>query len=61
MVTSNGTSQIMKTDELGGMANVDTLAGVYTVSFLAVMGLFAIGNLLLKYKRSELPRPIRTL
>lgn len=41
--------------------SVDTLAGVYTVSFLAVMGLFAIGNLLLKYKRGELPREIKTL
>jgi len=44
----------------GGINSVDTLAGVYTVSFLAVMGLFAIGNLLLKYKRAELPRDIRT-
>jgi hypothetical protein len=31
------------------------LAGVYT--FLAVMGLFGIGNLLLKFKRKKLPRP----
>jgi hypothetical protein len=29
------------------------LAGVYT--FLAVMGLFGIGNLLLKFKRKKLP------
>lgn len=34
-----------------------SLAGVYTFSFLAVMGLFGIGNLLLKYKRKKLPRP----
>lgn len=33
------------------------LAGVYTFSFLAVMALFGIGNLLLKFKRKKLPRP----
>lgn len=33
------------------------LAGVYTFSFLAVMTLFGIGNLLLKTKRKKLPRP----
>jgi hypothetical protein len=31
--------------------NLIALAGVYTFSFLAVMGLFGIGNLLLKFKR----------
>lgn len=36
--------------------NVKALAGVYTISFLSVMGLFAIGNILLKVKRSKLPR-----
>ncbi|MBG6061627.1 amino acid transporter [Flavobacterium sp. CG_9.1] len=36
-----------------------SLAGVYTFSFLAVMGLFGIGNLLLKIKRKKLPRPER--
>lgn len=36
-----------------------SLAGVYTFSFLAVMGLFGIGNLLLKFKRKKLPRPER--
>jgi len=35
------------------------LAGVYTISFLAVMALFAIGNMLLKVKRNRLPRPTR--
>ena len=35
---------------------VSTLAGVYTISFLAVMSLFAIGNMLLKVKRAQLPR-----
>ncbi len=35
---------------------VEVLAGVYTISFLSVMGLFAIGNILLKVKRSKLPR-----
>ena len=38
---------------------VDALAGVYTISFLSVMGLFAIGNILLKLKRKKLPRPER--
>jgi len=38
---------------------VDALAGVYTISFLSVMGLFAIGNILLKIKRKKLPRPER--
>lgn len=35
------------------------LAGVYTLSFLSVMVLFAIGNILLKVKREALPRPER--
>jgi amino acid transporter len=38
---------------------VEALAGVYTISFLAVMGLFGIGNILLKIKRQKLPRPER--
>jgi len=33
------------------------LAGVYTISFLAVMALFGVGNILLKVKRKNLPRP----
>ncbi len=39
--------------------NLQSLAGVYTFSFLAVMALFGIGNLLLKAKRKKLPRPQR--
>lgn len=39
--------------------NVQSLAGVYTISFLSVMALFAIGNILLKLKREKLPRPER--
>lgn len=39
--------------------DLKSLAAVYTLSFLAVMGLFAIGNLLLKFKRPKLPRPTR--
>jgi len=35
---------------------VQTLAGVYTISFLSVMALFAIGNMLLKVYRSRLRR-----
>lgn len=34
------------------------LSGVYTISFLAVMAFFAVGNFLLKSKRSKLPRPV---
>lgn len=37
--------------------NVALLAGVYTISFLSVMALFGIGNVLLKVKRTNLPRP----
>lgn len=33
------------------------LAGVYTISFLAVMALFGLGNIFLKIKRAGLPRP----
>ena len=36
-----------------------SLAGVYTLSFLAVMILFGLGNVLLKLRRSTLPRPMR--
>jgi len=39
--------------------NLTALAGVYTFSFLAVMALFGLGNLLLKLKRRKLPRPER--
>ncbi len=35
---------------------VETLAGVYTISFLSVMVLFGIGNMLLKVYRSRLKR-----
>jgi amino acid transporter len=35
------------------------LAGVYTISFLSVMTLFGIGNILLKIRRNRLPRPER--
>ncbi len=36
---------------------VEILAGVYTISFLSVMALFAIGNIYLKIRRAQLPRP----
>ena len=39
--------------------NINVLAGVYTISFLTVMALFAVGNILLKIKRDRLPRPVR--
>ncbi|MCB0271677.1 MAG: APC family permease [Bdellovibrionales bacterium] len=35
------------------------LGGVYTISFLGVMSLFAVGNALLKIRRSRLPRKYR--
>ncbi|HET8809388.1 MAG TPA: APC family permease [Flavobacteriaceae bacterium] len=37
--------------------NIEALAGVYLISFLAVMLLFAVGNILLKINRDKLPRP----
>jgi amino acid transporter len=39
--------------------DVGTLAGVYTLSFLAVMALYAVGNMLLKVSRGRLPRAVR--
>lgn len=39
--------------------HVPMLAGVYTISFLSVMALFGLGNLLLKIKRTNLPRAER--
>ncbi len=39
--------------------NLKALAGVYTIAFLSVMILFAIGNMLLKINRKNLPRPER--
>ena len=42
---------------LSTSGNLQALAGVYTISFLSVMGLFGIGNMLLKLRRKRLPRP----
>lgn len=39
--------------------NLLSLAGVYTISFLSVMSLFALGNLILKKTRPELKRTYR--
>lgn len=39
--------------------HIEILAGVYTLSFLCVMALFAVGNALLKIKRDRLPRDVR--
>lgn len=39
--------------------DLKSLAAVYTLAFLSVMALFTIGNLLLKLKRRNLPRPVR--
>jgi amino acid transporter len=38
---------------------IEALAGVYTLAFLSVMALFAVGNMLLKTRRGALPRAIR--
>lgn len=39
--------------------NLLALAGVYTISFLGVMSLFALGNILLKVNRKELKRTFK--
>ncbi len=39
--------------------NLYSLAGVYTISFLGVMSLFALGNLILKETRKDLKRTFR--
>jgi len=39
--------------------DIEILAGVYTISFLSVMALFAAGNMLLKVKRARMPREVR--
>ncbi len=39
--------------------NLLSLAGVYTIAFLGVMTLFALGNLILKFTRKELKRTYR--
>jgi hypothetical protein len=39
--------------------NLLSLAGVYTISFLGVMTLFGVGNILLKVNRRELKRTFR--
>ena len=41
----------------GENAQIKKLAGIYTISFLSVMALFGFGNVLLKLKRKNLPRP----
>jgi len=38
---------------------IEALAGVYTLAFLSVMALFAVGNMLLKSRRGRLPRDVR--
>ncbi len=38
---------------------IESLAGVYTLAFLSVMALFALGNMLLKTRRARLPRESR--
>jgi amino acid transporter len=43
----------------GENAQIKKLAGIYTISFLSVMALFGVGNVLLKIKRKNLPRPAK--
>jgi amino acid transporter len=38
---------------------IEELAGVYTLAFLSVMALYAVGNMLLKSRRGKLPRTVR--
>ena len=35
------------------------LGNVYAIAFLSVMSLFALGNLMLKFKRNELKREVK--
>jgi amino acid transporter len=39
--------------------DLEDLGGVYTLAFLGVMALYAIGNMLLKVRRARLPRTVR--
>jgi len=41
------------------VGDVTELEGVYTVAFLTVMTLFALGNVAMKYKRKQLPRFVK--
>jgi len=41
----------------GENGQIKKLAGIYTISFLSVMALFGLGNVLLKLRRANLPRP----
>lgn len=43
----------------GENGQIKKLAGIYTISFLAVMALFGLGNVLLKVRRANLPRPAK--
>lgn len=50
----------MLTTSLYGIVDGDitSLAGIFAVAFLSVMCMFAIGQLILKYKRPRLARPV---
>jgi len=43
----------------GVFVNFNYISVIYTISFLAVMALFGLGNVLLKVKRANLPRPAK--
>ncbi|MCH2202244.1 MAG: APC family permease [Fuerstiella sp.] len=46
-----------KLQSAGESGQIKKLAGIYTISFLSVMALFGLGNILLKLRRANLPRP----
>ena len=48
-----------KLHKAGENSQIKKLAGIYTISFLSVMALFGLGNVLLKVRRASLPRPAR--
>lgn len=48
-----------KLHQAGANGQIKKLAGLYTISFLSVMALFGLGNILLKVRRASLPRPDR--
>eukprot|EP01116_Phalansterium_solitarium_P009215 TRINITY_DN2327_c0_g1_i1.p1 TRINITY_DN2327_c0_g1~~TRINITY_DN2327_c0_g1_i1.p1 ORF type:complete len:427 (+),score=134.33 TRINITY_DN2327_c0_g1_i1:3-1283(+) len=44
-----------------GDAALNSLSGVYTIAFLSVMTLFALGDFIMKYKRRRLPRDVKAV
>ena len=60
MIKSFTTEELSEKLHMAGEnAQIGKLAGIYTISFLSVMALFGVGNVLLKLKRKNLPRPAK--